>query len=124
VVRANFEHLSREILERLATIGASNPIDGLWYDIHRAICVKGMEDIESELLRRIRSVIGSDILVSTSMDLHRNVSKELAHQTDLITCYRMAPHEDALETKERACRNLIDILTSRTDTRRRRPLKA
>ncbi|KAJ5270778.1 MAG: M81 family metallopeptidase [Kocuria palustris] len=124
VVRADFEQLSREILERLAAIVASNPIDGLWYDIHGAMCVDGMEDVEAELLRRIRSVIGPDVLVSASMDLHGNVSRELAHQTDLITCYRMAPHEDALETKERACRNLIDVLTSRTDTGRRRPLKA
>ena len=124
VVRADFEQLSREILERLAAIVASNPIDGLWYDIHGAMCVDGMEDVEAELLRRIRSVIGPDVLVSASMDLHGNVSRELAHQTDLITCYRMAPHEDALETKERACRNLIDVLTSRTDTGCRRPLKA
>ncbi|KAJ5200865.1 Microcystin LR degradation protein MlrC [Penicillium cf. griseofulvum] len=125
VVRADFEQLSREILDRLAAIVASTPIDGLWYDIHGAMCVEGMEDIEAELLRRIRTVIGPDVLVSASMDLHGNVSRELAHQTDLITCYRMAPHEDALETKERACRNLVHVLTSRTDTGRvDRPLKA
>jgi microcystin degradation protein MlrC len=125
VVRADFEQLSREILDRLAAIVASAPIDGLWYDIHGAMCVEGMEDVEAELLRRIRTVIGPDVLVSASMDLHGNVSRELAHQTDLITCYRMAPHEDALETKERACQNLVQVLTSRTDTGRvNRPLKA
>ncbi|KAJ5965230.1 Microcystin LR degradation protein MlrC [Penicillium vulpinum] len=125
VVREDFEELSKEILERLARTVASNPIDGLWYDIHGAMCVEGMEDVEAELLRRIRTVIGPDVLVSASMDLHGNVSRELAHQTDLITCYRMAPHEDALVTKERACRNLVDVLTCRTDTERgNRPLKA
>ncbi|KAJ5953713.1 hypothetical protein N7501_007992 [Penicillium viridicatum] len=125
VVRADFEQLSTEILERLAGMVASNPIDGLWYDIHGAMCVEGMEDAETELLRRIRTVIGPDALVSTSMDLHGNVSRELAHQTDLITCYRMAPHEDELETKERACRNLVNVLASRPDTwRGNRPLKA
>lgn len=35
----------------------------------------------------------------------------------------MAPHEDEMDTKERACRNLVDILTSKADTRSR-PLKA
>ncbi|KAJ5788805.1 uncharacterized protein N7518_005816 [Penicillium psychrosexuale] len=125
VVRADFEQLSREMLERLAGVVASNPIDGLWYDIHGAMCVEDMEDVEGELLRRIRTVIGPDVLISASMDLHGNVSRELAHQTDLITCYRMAPHEDELETKERACRNLVHVLTARTDTgRRNRPLKA
>jgi microcystin degradation protein MlrC len=36
------------------------------------------------------------------MDLHGNVSWRLAENTDLITCYRMAPHEDAMQTRERA----------------------
>ncbi|MGH1554914.1 M81 family metallopeptidase [Streptomyces sp. L7] len=43
--------------------------------------------------------VGPDTPVSTSMDLHGNVSRELVHATDLITCYRMAPHEDAMDTK-------------------------
>ncbi|CAI7665775.1 unnamed protein product [Penicillium glandicola] len=125
VVRDDFEQLSREILERLTEIVASNPIDGLWYDIHGAMCVEGMEDVEAELLRRIRTVIGPNVLVSASMDLHGNVSRELAHQTDLITCYRMAPHEDASETKERACRNLVHVLSLRSEKGRgNRPLKA
>ncbi|KAJ5783287.1 Microcystin LR degradation protein MlrC [Penicillium paradoxum] len=89
------------------------------------MCVEGMEDAEAELLRRIRSVIGPKVLVSASMDLHGNVSRELAHQTDLITCYRMAPHEDELETKERACWNLVNVLTSRRDAVEMiRPFKA
>lgn len=72
--------------------------------------VEGMLDIEAELLRRVRKVIGNEVVVSASMDLHGNVSRELAHQLDLVTCYRMAPHEDEGETKERACVNLVDVL--------------
>lgn len=125
VVRADFEQLAREILDRLSEIIASVPIDGLWFDIHGAMCVEGLDDAEAELLRRIRTVIGHGVLVSSSMDLHGNVSRDLAHQTDMITCYRMAPHEDALETKERACRNLVDVLNASKRTGKlTRPLKA
>ncbi len=46
------------------------------------------------------------------MDLHGNVSKKLAEESDLITCYRMAPHEDAMESKQRALDNLIDRITN------------
>ena len=35
-----------------------------------------------------------------------------AKESDLITCYRMAPHEDALESKQRALENLLDRLES------------
>ncbi|KAJ5762595.1 uncharacterized protein N7511_005977 [Penicillium nucicola] len=123
VVKADFEHLCKEIIARLKDLVASTTIDGLWFDIHGAMCVEGMDDVEAELLHRIRAVIGPDVLVSASMDLHGNVSRELVHQTDLITCYRMAPHEDAWETKERACQNLVNLLASRTGSLVR-PLKA
>jgi microcystin degradation protein MlrC len=46
------------------------------------------------------------------MDLHGNVPRELAQASDLITCYRMAPHEDAWETRERAAANLLARLES------------
>ncbi|MEN8117498.1 MAG: MlrC C-terminal domain-containing protein, partial [Bacteroidota bacterium] len=36
----------------------------------------------------------------------------LAENTDMITCYRLAPHEDALESKQRALENLLDRLES------------
>jgi microcystin degradation protein MlrC len=111
VPRAAFEELAGEIITRLKDIVAETPIQGLWFDIHGAMCVETLDDVEAELLRRIRTVIGPDVLVSASMDLHGNVSRELAHQTDLITCYRMAPHEDTMETKERACRNLVDLIS-------------
>ncbi|KAJ5357214.1 hypothetical protein N7541_004372 [Penicillium brevicompactum] len=125
VLRDDFEDLANEIIARLEEIVASTPLDGLWFDIHGAMCVEGLDDSETELLRRIRMVVGPDVLVSSSMDLHGNVSRDLAHGTDLITCYRMAPHEDAMETKERACQNLVDVLTAPSRTGRpTRPLKA
>ena len=52
------------------------------------------------------------------MDLHGNVSYDLAKETDLITCYRMAPHEDAIESKRRAVTNLIE----RLENGKRKPL--
>ncbi|KAK5989369.1 Microcystinase C-like protein [Cladobotryum mycophilum] len=122
VTRDAFETLSSEIVQRLGDIVAEGPVDGLWFDIHGAMCVEDVDDVEAELLRRVRAVIGPDVIVSASMDLHGNVSRELAHMCDLITCYRMAPHEDTMETKERACRNLLDVL--KPSSPGQRPLKA
>ncbi|KAI1275237.1 MlrC domain-containing protein [Xylaria sp. FL0933] len=119
-----FEILSAEILSRLKEITASVTLDGMWFDIHGAMCVEGLDDVEYELLRRCREIIGQDVLVSASMDLHGNVSPELAHQTDLITCYRTAPHVDVAETKERACRNLLDLIKRRNNGEVFRPYKA
>jgi microcystin degradation protein MlrC len=104
--------VTRDAYERLVTktldsLNKYKPYDGLFFDIHGAMSVVGLDDPEGDFIERIRKVIGTQTLISTSMDLHGNVSQKLAHHTDLITCYRMAPHEDALESKERALENLL-----------------
>lgn len=99
-----YARLKAEILDRAKAAG---PLDGLFFDIHGAMSVLGMTDAETDLATDLRSVIGDRALISASMDLHGNVSQELAALCDLITCYRMAPHEDAWESRERAARNLV-----------------
>jgi len=88
------------------------PYDGLYFDIHGAMSVVGLEDPEGDFIERIRKVVGKKTMISTSMDLHGNVSWRLAENSDLITCYRMAPHEDAMDTKKRAVQNLLNRLVS------------
>ena len=85
------------------------PLDGLFFDIHGHERAR-LDDPEGDLLVRIREVVGTDVLISTSMDLHGSVSPRLAQNTDLITCYRLAPHEDAIESKKRAVTNLLHRL--------------
>ncbi len=102
-----YESMVNKTLKMLKENG---PYDGLFFDIHGAMSVEGLPDAEGDLIKRIREVIGTDVLISTSMDLHGNVSEALAEHSDLITCYRMAPHEDALESKERAITNLLERL--------------
>ncbi|WP_273277330.1 M81 family metallopeptidase [Maribacter polysiphoniae] len=105
--REAYESMVDKTLKMLKENG---PYDGLFFDIHGAMSVVGLQDAEGDLIKRIREVVGPDVLISTSMDLHGNVSETLAEQSDLITCYRMAPHEDALESKARAITNLLDRL--------------
>lgn len=109
VTREAYESLVNKTLDALKK---SSPYDGLFFDIHGAMSVVGLDDPEGDFILRIRKVIGKETLVSTSMDLHGNVSRRLAENTDLITCYRMAPHEDAMETKQRAVQNLLARIKS------------
>jgi microcystin degradation protein MlrC len=109
VTRDAYESLMRKMLEALRE---QLPLDGLFFDIHGAMSVVGMEDAEGNMISRIRAVVGATTLISTSMDLHGNVSWRLAAQSDLITCYRMAPHEDEMESKQRAVENLLTRLES------------
>ncbi|MEM7372700.1 MAG: M81 family metallopeptidase [Bacteroidota bacterium] len=109
VTREAYESLMGKTLRMLKENG---PYDGLFFDIHGAMSVVGLDDPEGDMITRIREVIGEETLISTSMDLHGNVSMRLAEESDLITCYRLAPHEDAIESKRRAVTNLLDRLES------------
>jgi microcystin degradation protein MlrC len=109
VTREAYESLVGKTLDSLKKNG---PYDGLYFDIHGAMSVVGLDDPEGDFLARIRKVVGKNTIISTSMDLHGNVSWRLAENTDLITCYRLAPHEDAMETKQRAVENLLDRIES------------
>jgi microcystin degradation protein MlrC len=107
VTAETYESLMKQTLDRLEKNG---PYDGLFLDIHGAMSVVGLDDPEGDMILRIRDVVGYETIISTCMDLHGNVSPRLAENSDLITCYRMAPHEDAMESKKRAVTNLLDRL--------------
>ncbi len=109
VTREAYESLVTETLDSLKN---NLPYDGLFFDIHGAMSVVGLDDPEGDFIIRIREVVGTKTVISTSMDLHGNVSWRLAQNTDLITCYRLAPHDDASESKQRALENLLDRLES------------
>ncbi|HNX80206.1 MAG TPA: M81 family metallopeptidase, partial [Prolixibacteraceae bacterium] len=109
VTREAYEKLVNETLELLKK---NLPYDGIFFDIHGAMSVVGLDDPEGDFILRIREVVGKQPVISTSMDLHGNVSDRLAENSDLITCYRLAPHDDAVESKQRALENLLDRLES------------
>lgn len=107
VTREAYESLTNQTLEELKK---NLPYDALFLDIHGAMSVVGLDDPEGDFIVRIRKVIGNTPIISTSMDLHGNVSHRLAENSDLITCYRMAPHEDEMLSKRRTVENLIERL--------------
>ena len=110
VTRETYESIVNQILSRLKE---NLPYDAMFLDLHGAMSVVGLDDPEGDFIIRIRKTIGDKPIISTSMDLHGNVSVRLAKNTDLITCYRMAPHEDAMETKQRAVVNLLNRIENK-----------
>lgn len=108
-----YASIKQHICEGLAELVADGQkLDGLYFDIHGAMSVVGLDDAEGDLIAAIREVIGADVIVSSPMDLHGNVSPVLINEVNLITCYRLAPHEDVWETKDRALRHLVTALES------------
>lgn len=109
VTRESYDAFVDEALE---IIKANMPYDAFWFYNHGACSVDGVADPEGEFMEKVRSVIGNDVLVTTTMDLHGNASWLVALNSDLITTYRKAPHDDARESHRRGVVNLLDRLAS------------
>lgn len=111
VTRQAYDSLVNKSLELLAQ---NMPYDGLFLDIHGAMSVEGLDDPEGDYITQIRNLVGNDVLISTSMDPHGCVSHRLAENSDIITAFRMAPHEDRYITRQRAVDNLLERLEDGT----------
>jgi microcystin degradation protein MlrC len=107
VERSAFENFRKEILKDLKNAGK---LDGIYMDMHGALHVEGYDDAQATLIKEIRNLVGNEVLISGSFDLHGNLSPEFVKNIDLITAYRTAPHRDGAETRARAAQMLVDAL--------------
>ncbi|GAB5470907.1 MAG: M81 family metallopeptidase [Rhodospirillales bacterium] len=95
VTERAFEVIAGKISDRLAAAG---PLDALYLDLHGAMVTEHLMDGEGELLRRLRAQVGADLPIAVSLDLHANVSAEMAGEADLLAIYRTYPHIDMAAT--------------------------
>ncbi len=107
LARATYEGLKAEFLERLK---AALPIDGLYLAMHGAMNVEGMDDAEGDWISAARAVVGPEVPVAASYDLHGNVTQKIIDQLDIFAGYRTAPHIDVRETMVRAWSMLVRAL--------------
>lgn len=102
-----FEKFMNEIIEGAENAGR---IDGVFLDMHGALHAEGYDDAQAYFVSALRQVVGDDVLISGSFDLHGNMSKDFVSRLDILTAYRTAPHIDAVETRIRAMELLIDAI--------------
>lgn len=79
----------------------SLPYDGIYLDLHGAMVYGDLQDGETEIIRRVRQVVG-DIPIVASLDLHGNISPENFELADAMVGYRTYPHVDGYEAGQRS----------------------
>ncbi len=73
-----------------AGIGASLPLDGVYLCLHGAMEIESIGDAEGRLALAVRSIVGDGTPISVSLDLHGNISPQLAACANILTAYRTA----------------------------------
>ncbi len=109
VTRDAFERISAAILEDVRA-AQLHGLDGVYLDLHGAAVAEQADDSEGELIARIRALVGPQIPIVASLDLHANVTQRMLALSDGLVAYRTYPHIDMAETGERAARLLREHL--------------
>ena len=100
IVTANaFERVTAEIVNGIVAAGA---IDAVYLDLHGAMVADGYDDGDGEILRRVRAVVGPDLPVVCSLDLHANVGPAMLENASAMVAFRTYPHVDMRATGARA----------------------
>lgn len=106
----DFRRIAGEFAEALEDAG---PVDGAYFALHGAMSAEGEHDPEGYLLELGRTILGEDIPIVVSLDLHGILTERMLRQCDAVVAFHTYPHVDFFETGARAARVLTGILTGR-----------
>ncbi len=100
IEKSAFDHILADLLERLGNERLR--IDGVCLALHGAAVVEGVDDPEGYLLQRVREIVGSDVPIVATLDLHGNVTDAMAAFADGLFGVHYYPHTDQFERGEEA----------------------
>ncbi|WP_246211080.1 M81 family metallopeptidase [Phytoactinopolyspora alkaliphila] len=98
-----YEHLTGRMLDALRHGG---PWDGVLLPQHGAAVAAHVPDADGEFIRRVRSVVGPDVPIGVTLDMHANVSRQMVDHADVVTVFQTNPHVDAA-AQGLACARLL-----------------
>ena len=102
-----FERIVKVLVDGIRNAGS---VHAVYLDLHGAMVSEHFDDGEGEVLRRVREVIGKDLPLVVSLDLHANVTPAMVEHADALIAYRTYPHVDMADTGRAAARHLALLL--------------
>ncbi len=100
VTRDAFDRLTDPIVA--AAREQRGRLDGIALGLHGAMVTEFCDDGEGELLRRLRAVVGPELPIAVTLDLHANVTRAMCELSNILVSYRTYPHIDMRSTGEQA----------------------
>lgn len=92
-----------------------NPdIDGIWLHLHGSMIVENIGSCELQLLKEIREIVGFEIPISLTLDIHCNNDLSLNKYANIIRTYRSVPHVDQKETEEITAKLLVKSMKNKS----------
>jgi microcystin degradation protein MlrC len=105
-----YEQFKNEILDGIKREQENAAIDGIFLELHGAGVVHGVTDLEGDLTRAIRHVVGEAIPITAAFDLHGNITQTTADALDGIFSCHLYPHTDMHLRAREAIDLIVDML--------------
>jgi microcystin degradation protein MlrC len=96
------EHLTRLLGDGLRRAMEEGPLDGILLALHGAMVTEIDDDGDGYILQTVREIVGPDLPVVATLDLHANISARMVELADVLIGYDTYPHIDMAERAEEA----------------------
>ncbi|MGK5507357.1 M81 family metallopeptidase [Brevibacillus formosus] len=94
ILREAYDRIKKELLD---TIAATEGADAICLGLHGAGVVEGIDDLEGDILASVRQLVGYDIPLIVTLDLHANMTQKMVDEADALLGVHLYPHVDCYE---------------------------
>ena len=86
------------------------PLDGLLLSLHGAFAGIADPDMEGRILQCARGILGPDVPIGVSLDLHANITRRMVEGADILYGMHTHPHVDMRHIGRRVAETLLATL--------------
>ena len=97
-----WNYLKNKILSELKK---AKKLDIVILGLHGAMISRNCIDCEGDLIKSIRNILGTKVIIGVTFDPHSHLSKKCLDNANIITVFKEFPHTDFVETAKH-CINL------------------
>ena len=110
--QAWFDEIVASLVGSLETALDTGPLDGVYLSLHGAAIATVDPDPDGTLLAAVRAVVGEDVPIVATLDLHGNISAQMVGEADYLAAYLTNPHIDTHERGAECARALISMIAT------------
>jgi len=107
IPRETFDWIEGKLLEGIENAGK---IDGVLLHLHGSAVVDGIPDAEGRILEDVRRLVGPDVPIVSTLDLHSLNTEQMMASASLMIGYDTYPHVDVYERGAEVADRLVEII--------------
>jgi microcystin degradation protein MlrC len=101
----------------LDTAKKAGKLDGICLSLHGAMVSETEDDAEGALLEALRQIVGPDVPIVATLDLHANATIRMASNANALVSFRTYPHVDGYERSIQAAALIQEAMAGRKKLR-------